>query len=130
MLLLRLGGVVTLSAFLAMTMPTSWMRETHSWLGLGDLTTDAITEYLTRSLSAMYGFHGGLLMLLSMDVRRFRPIVGYIGVMNVFLGACLFGIDLYAGLPRWWMYGEGPPLAVLGVGLLWLRCAVPAESGM
>jgi hypothetical protein len=122
--LLRFGGVVTLSAFLAMFMPTSWMESTHRWLGLGEFPSDSISDYLTRSLSAMYGFHGGLLLLASTNVRRFRPIVTYIAVMNVVLGACLLVIDLHAGLPWWWTWGEGPPVASLGIIMLWLLRSV------
>jgi len=31
--------------------------------------------YLTRSLSAMYALHGALVFLVSLDVRRFLPVV-------------------------------------------------------
>lgn len=125
MWLLRIAGVLTLCAFLAMVMPTSWMHDIHRWLGLGELASDAITEYLTRSLSALYGFHGGLLVVLSTNVRRFRRVVVYVAAMNVLLGACLLGIDLSAGMPTWWILGEGPPIIVFGVGLLWLLRGVP-----
>ncbi len=125
MLLLRFAGGITLCAFLAMVMPTAWMQDIHRGLGLGELASDAITEYLTRSLSALYGFHGGLLLVLSTNVRRFRTIVGYVAVMNILLGVCLLGIDLSAGLPTWWILGEGPPIVVFGAGLLWLLRGVP-----
>lgn len=123
--LFRLTGGVMLCAYLAMVMPSTWMQATHRWLGLGELASDAITEYLTRSLSALYGFHGGLLLVLSTNVRRFRRVVVYVAAMNVFLGACLLGIDLHAGLPMWWTLGEGPPIIVLGIVLFWLLRGVP-----
>jgi hypothetical protein len=126
--LLRIAGVVTLCAFFAMVMPTSWMHDIHRWLGMGELASDAITEYLTRSLSALYGFHGGLLLVLSTNVRRFRRVVWYVAAMTAVLGACLLGIDLYAGMPTWWILGEGPLLIVFGVVLLWLLRGVPDSN--
>jgi hypothetical protein len=126
--LLRIAGAVILLAWFGMVMPSSWMQDIHGWLGLGELASDAITEYLTRSLSALYGIHGGLLVVLSMDVRGLRPVVFYVALMNVVGGACLLGIDLYAGMPWWWTWAEGPPIMGFGVVLLWLLQAVPVNS--
>lgn len=126
-IVLRIGAVMTLSAFFAMVMPTEWMVAANRRLGLGELADDAIMQYLTRSLSAMYGFHGGLLLVISLNVRSYRGIVTYVGVMNLLFGVCLLGIDLHAGLPAWWTWGEGPSVAMLGVLLLWLVRAVPDD---
>jgi hypothetical protein len=123
--LLRIAGAVMLLAFFAMVMPTSWMQDIHRWLGLGELAADAITEYLTRSRSALDGFQGGLCLVLSTDVRRHRRVVWYVAAMGVVLGACLVGIDVYAGMPTWWILGEGPPIIGLGAVMLWLLRGVP-----
>jgi hypothetical protein len=116
--LLRLGGCITLSAFLTMVMPTSWMAATHRWLGLGEFPASPLVEYLTRSVAALYGFHGVLLLLLSTDLRRYRPIVLYVGVMSVLFGAMMLAIDLYADLPLFWTIAEGPPIMALGLVIL------------
>ena len=123
--LLRLGGIVAGSAFLAMPLPIDWMAETHEWLGLGEFPRAPLVEYLTRSIAAMYGFHGVLLLLVSCDLRRYRPIVFYLGVMNVLFGAMMLTIDLYAKLPMLWTLSEGPPIMAFGVVLLYLVRSVP-----
>lgn len=101
------------------------MRATHRWLGLGEFPAAPLTDYLTRAISALYAVHGGLLLLVSTNLDRFRPIVVYLGWSNVALGLLLTGIDLHAGLPGWWTWNEGPPLTLLGFVLLYLVRAVP-----
>ena len=48
-ILLRFGGVIALFAVVAVVMPTSWMAATHRWLGLGEMPTGPVVEYLARS---------------------------------------------------------------------------------
>jgi hypothetical protein len=122
--LLRLGGGITLCAFGALFLPTPWMASVHASLGLGEFPDAPLTQYLTRSISALYGFHGGLLLLVARDLRRFAPIVTYLGVMNVVLGFVLLAIDLRAGMPLAWTLAEGPPLAATGVVLLGLARSI------
>jgi len=116
--LLRLGGIITCTAFLAMLLPTDWMAATHQWLGLGEFPRVAIVDYLTRSVAALYGFHGVLLLLVSRDPVRHRTIVTFLGIMNVGMGVLFVLIDLHAGMPAFWTLAEGPPVAVFGLLLL------------
>jgi hypothetical protein len=118
--LLRLGGAITSTAFLAMLLPTEWMAATHRGLGLGEFPRAPVVDYLARSVSAFYGFHGVLLFLISRDPVRYRSIVGYVGWMAVVFGLCLVLIDLHAGLPSWWAAGEGPSVAAIGGVVLYL----------
>jgi hypothetical protein len=118
--LLRLGGTLTGLAFLAMVMPSAWMVDIHRSLGLGELPQIPVVDYLTRSVAAIYGFHGGLLFVLSTDPIRFLRVVKYIGWMNIAFGLALLLIDLHAGMPLWWTLGEGPPVVGLGVTVLYL----------
>lgn len=118
--LLRLGGVITGMAFFTMFLPEDWMASAHEDLGLGDFPASPLTDYLTRSLSAMYAVHGGLLLVLSADVQRYRPVVVYVGWATVLLGAALTAIDLHAPMPRWWTLSEGPWVVVAGVLIIWL----------
>jgi hypothetical protein len=120
-LVLRCGGCLLTLAFAAVFLPTSWMAATHDWLGLGEFPAAPITDYLARSVSALYGFHGVLLFIVASDPVRYERIVLYLGVANIVFGLMLFGIDVHAGLPRWWTAVEGPPVAGLGVLLLYLR---------
>jgi hypothetical protein len=120
MALLRLGGGVTAAAFLAVLLPRDWMAATHQWLGLGEFPRVAVVDYLTRSVAALYGFHGVLLLLVSRNPAQHRSIVRYIGLMNVFFGLLLVLIDLHAGMPAFWTLAEGPPVVAFGVLVLYL----------
>ncbi len=119
--LLRLAGVATLLAFGAIFLPTSWMRATHEWLGLGAFPEAAVTQYLTRSIAALYAMHGGLLLTVSFHVERCRPVIAYLGWANICFGALMVGVDLKAGLPLYWTLAEGPPVAAMGAALLWFN---------
>jgi hypothetical protein len=114
-LLLRLGGAITFSAFFAIFLPVDWMAATHRWLGLGEFPRAPIVDYLARSVAAFYGFHGCLLFLVSTDPIRYRTIVSFIAAMNVLFGLILLGVDFHAGLPALWTAFEGPPIVALGI---------------
>jgi hypothetical protein len=122
--LLRLAGFVTLLAFPAMLLPTAWMDATHRWLGLGELPRAPVVEYLTRSVAALYGFHGVLLLIVAGDPVRYRPLVRYVGLMNVFFGLLISAIDIHAGLPLAWTLLEGPPIVGMGAAVLYLSRSV------
>jgi hypothetical protein len=95
---------------------------------MGELPRAGIVEYLTRSVSALYALHGGLLLVLSRDVHRHAPVITYLGAANVPLGVVLLGIDLYAGMPWYWTVSEGPPVAMFGVVLLVLVRSVSKDD--
>lgn len=128
-LLLRLAGVVMLTAFLAMLMPVDWMASTHEWLGLGVLPRAPIVDYLARSVAALYGFHGVLVLLVAQDPIKYRTFVWYLAVMNVLFGVMITAIDIHAGLPASWTLTEGPPVLAFGIiiGVLNRRAGRPAR---
>jgi hypothetical protein len=119
-ILLRIGGIATCLAFVTILQPVEWMASTHRALGLGEFPRAAVVDYLARSIAALYGFHGVLLLIVSTDPVRYRPIVWYVAVMNVLFGLMMIGIDVHAGMPMWWTLGEGPPVIAFGIviGLL------------
>lgn len=123
--ILRLAGLVTLTAFVAMVLPAAWMASTHRALGFGDWPQTPVFEYLARSIAALYGFHGGLLVLISGDPARHVTIVKYMAVMYVAFGLIVLAIDLDAGMPMWWTLAEGPPIAMTGVLMALLARALP-----
>ena len=127
-ILLRVGGVTMLLATLAIFMPTSWMAATHQWLGMGPFPASPLTDYLTRSASFLYAMHGGLLLVLATDVRRYRKVLLYLGLVTALGGALLTGIDLHAGMPTWWTLSEGPPVTLLGCLMVWLVQRVPGHD--
>ena len=123
--ILRLAGLVTLTAFVAMVLPEAWMASAHRALGFGDWPRTPVFEYLARSIAALYGFHGGLLVLISGDPARHAAIVKYMAVMYVAFGLIVLAIDLDAGMPTWWTVVEGPPIALLGVLMAVLARRLP-----
>lgn len=122
-ILLRIGGVCTTVAFAAIFLPVEWMAATHEWLGLGEFPRAPVVDYLARSIAALYGFHGVLLLIVARDPVRYLTIVRFIGILNVVFGTMLAGIDLNAGMPTLWTLMEGPPIAIFGVIVLYLTRA-------
>jgi len=118
--LLLLMGATACLAFIAVFIPTDWMETANDALGLGAFPRAPLTEYLTRSLSTVYGFLGVLTFFLGLNVRRYLDLIVLVGWMTMVLGALLTGIDLWAGLPSSWIWGEGPPTVLIGAALLFL----------
>jgi len=116
-LLLRLSGGIVSTAFLAILLPVEWMAATHGWLGLGEFPRAPIVEYLARSVAALYGFHGVLVLLVSTDPVRYRSFVWYVAFVNVAFGLIVLAIDIHAGMPLFWTIAEGPPVIGLGIVL-------------
>jgi hypothetical protein len=114
-LFLRLVGSVSLLATFFAFIPYSWMNAIHAWLGMGELPNAPVVMYLARSTSALYAILGGLMWTLSLDVRRFRPVLSYLGAVLALLGLFLTVFDWVEGMPLFWQLGEGP--IDLGIGL-------------
>jgi len=113
-----------LLAFVAAFMPGDWMTATHRALGMGELPNAPIVSYLTRTISALYGMHGGLLVVFATDVERYLPAIRYTGVLNIVFGVIVFGVDLVVGMPLVWTLIEGPAIVATGVVFFLLSRAV------
>jgi hypothetical protein len=120
---LRCMGVGSLFALVPVVMPVSWMAATHHWLGLGEMPTAPVVEYLARSLSAFYALFGAVCLVVASDLERYRPVVRFLGVALALVGLILLGVDVGAGLPWWWSAFEGP--LWVGVGALMFFLAGP-----
>jgi hypothetical protein len=118
--LLRIFAVVLLTALIPVIMPYAWMNAIHRWLGMGELPQAPIVGYLTRSCSALYAYHGAIVGFLSIDVRRYLPVIRCLLWLAVAFGVVVFGIDVAVGMPFYWIIGEGPVVVVLSAALLWL----------
>lgn len=119
-LLLRLDGIIMLSALIPAMMPFGWMQSVYRWLGLGELPELPIVGYLTRSLSIMYAMHGAVVLFLSTDVRRFLPVVKVVALLTILLGVGLMVLGIGVGMPAFWIVSEGPSLFFLYCVVLWL----------
>jgi hypothetical protein len=117
-LFLRLVGTVALLAVIGVVMPYSWMDAVHQRLGMGPLPPQPIVGYLARSTSAFYAILGGLMWVVSFDLRRHRPILHYIGLVMILLGIMIGVVDFVEGLPLWWRLSEGPLTIVVGILIL------------
>src|SRR6478672_4148199 len=104
--LVRANAAILLAAVVPVFFPTDLMGEFHQRLGLGELVRDRLTEYLTRSAAACYALHGGVLALVSTDVRRYRPLIAPLYFLHLAFATAMLGIDLFAGMPLWWTATE------------------------
>jgi hypothetical protein len=78
-ILLRFVAVSALFALVAVVMPVSWTAATHRWLGLGEMPTAPVLEYLARSLSAFDALFGAVCLVVAADLKRYRPLVRFWG---------------------------------------------------
>jgi len=124
-LLLRIVALAGFLAILPVFMPHVWMDACHRWLGLGSLPETPVIVYLTRSLSALYAFHSGLLWIVAGNVRRYAPVVTYLGLAFLAFGAIMLWIDVHAGLPWFWIAAEGPASLAVGAAIVLLQRRCP-----
>ncbi len=117
---LRVLGGFMVVAVVGMFMPTDWMSATNDALGLEPLHRSPLTEYLTRSLSAVYAFLGALLLYVASDVRRYRGLVAFIAKLMVVGGVFFTVLDFWAGMPGHWSWTEGPPMVLVAGWMIWL----------
>jgi len=100
------------------------MNAIHQHMGMGTLPSEPVVGYLARSTSAFYAFLGGLMWVLSFDVRRHRLALCYVGAGSIALGLILLGVDFAEGMPLHWRVSEGPFGIAVGAMLLWLSLRV------
>ncbi len=121
-LLLRIVGSAALLAIPFVFVPYAWMNAIHDGLGMGKLPDAPVVGYLARSASAFYAILGGLLWVLSCDLRRHRPVLVYLGAAILLFGLVIFAVDFLEGMPRWWALGEGSFNTFFGIVLLVFSC--------
>ncbi len=117
---LRILGTVDLLALIAVVMPLPWMSFINDLCGLGPLPDSHIVGYLARTTSLLYALHGAMILFISRDINRYRPLIAFLAVAAVVHGMILLGIDLATGMPFFWTLIEGPSFAVTGILVLWL----------
>jgi hypothetical protein len=126
--LLRVSGVVILLAVIPVFAPTAWLAGWHEKLGLGPLPEGAIVEYLMRSLSAFYAMYGGLILVLSVDPRRYAGAIAYTALASIAFGLTMIWIDRRVGLPLAWILSEGPFIVLTGIVILILQARIRSKA--
>jgi hypothetical protein len=125
--ILRITGSSSLLAVLFVAAPYDSMDYIHLSLGMGTLPDSPVVGYLARSTSAFYAMLGGLFWVVSFDLRRYRPVVIYLGAAIGLFGVVLLAVDWAEGMPRFWTVWEGPFVALFGLATLVLsRRIAPA----
>lgn len=128
-LLLRLVGGLCLLALIALWVPLSWIDAAHRWLGWGGFPDAPTAAYLARSVSALCGFYGGLLVCLARDVRRYAPLIRYQAAAIMALSACGVVVGRVAGMPWWFVAGDAAGCWAYGLPMLALARRVDRELG-
>ncbi len=119
-LLLRVIGGMCLLALVPLWMPREWIVLGHRWIGLGSFPESPIAEYLARSTSALSAFYGGLLVVLSTDVRRYAWVIRYQAAAVMVLSASGVVVGRWAGMPWWFVGGDAVACWVYCIAMLLL----------
>jgi hypothetical protein len=110
------AGVILLAAPCAL-LPFAWMDAIHrEAFGLGALPDIPMTQYMARSLCLAYALHGAVILSVTFDWARYRPLVPLLARLHIGFGCAMLVVDWQSGLPWWWMLAEGP--TIIGFGLL------------
>lgn len=118
-ILFRLNAILLTSALLTVFLPSSLMHQIHEWLGMGEMPQDEITEYLARSCSMLYTVHGLVLLVVSLNIRKYWNIIPLLAGLHLAMGVFLLGIDIKAGMPWYWTIAEGPGIIIFACALFW-----------
>ena len=113
--ILRLSGLLLITAFIAAFLPYETMAKIHEQMGMGDFPKLPILDYLARSVSLFYSIHGVIVLYISFDLMRdlkFLKLLCYLGFV---FGIVLFGVDMNAPMPTSWTFSEGPLIVSLNL---------------
>ncbi|NNJ25845.1 hypothetical protein [Alienimonas chondri] len=119
-LLLRAAGGLNLTALLFAFGPRSLLEWGHRTLLTEPFPEAPIAEYLARSASLLYAFHGCLLLFATTDVPKFAGWLKLYGGLMLAAGVCFLIVDLMSDMPAWWAWGEAATLLIGGSLVLWL----------
>jgi hypothetical protein len=117
-LFLRAAGGITALAFVSVVMPRAWMEASHEWLGMGPMPRGAVVDYMIRQASMVYGLQGIAMWIVASDVRRYHPLIRFMGWSFLLVAPIFVVIDSAAGMPWFWIVGDGVCCAALGAVVL------------
>jgi hypothetical protein len=118
--ILQFGAGFLLLATLAIPLPVSWMQAANDAMGMAPFADNPLTGYLTRSLAALYAYHGVMVAVISTDMKRYRTMIRMLGYGDILFGLVVLGIGYTVGMPWYWTLGEGPSLVIFGTLMLML----------
>jgi len=116
-IILRISGIMLITAFGAVFLPYDTMARMHQQIGLGNLPHLPIIDYLTRSVSLFYGIHGVMVLYISFNLMRYLQFLKLLCYLGFVFGIALFIIDIKAPLPNSWAYTEGPSILILNLAI-------------
>jgi hypothetical protein len=124
------AGALLLAAPCAL-LPFAWMDAFHrEALGPG-LPDIPITKYMARSLSLAYALHGIVILSVTLDWPRYRPLVPILARLHIVFGSAMVIVDWYAGMPWWWTSSEGPTIVGFAILILAVnRRAIPGKKSV
>ncbi len=127
-IILRLSGLMLITAFIAVFMPYETMARIHQRIGLGYFPQLPILDYLARSVSLFYGIHGVIVLYISFELIRYLQFLKLLCYLGFVFGIALFIIDIKAPMPASWTFGEGPLIVALNLVIYILVIMVEKEN--
>ena len=119
-LLLRVVGLLDFSAVLVVFVPLSFLTVATRRLGLEPLPDVPLTQYILRTASALYAFHGVLFLYLSRDIRRYAQFIEFLSWAALVHGSLVQAVMWRVGMPGWWQATEAIGYFGPAIGTLWL----------
>ncbi|MFC1494039.1 hypothetical protein ACFL6W_02055 [Thermodesulfobacteriota bacterium] len=116
-IILRISGIMLITAFGAVLLPYDTMARIHQQIGLGNLPNAPILDYLARSVSLFYAMHGVIAIYISFNLMRYLQILKLLCYLGFLFGIALFIIDIKAPMPAYWAFTEGPIILSLNLAI-------------
>lgn len=112
---LKVCGITALFAIIFVFAPYKLMNSIYRLMEIGEMPSQPIVGYLARSTSWFYAVLGGLILITASDLKRYRVILLYIGIIQILFGLIIFGIDYFEGMPHYWTAVEGSSNLIIGL---------------
>lgn len=125
---LRVFGTLDIAALAAVFAPRVWLAWGSTITQTGPLPDTPVVNYLVRTGCAMYALHGAVILFVSFDVVRYRPLILFLAWVAVAHGAIVASIDWLAAMPLWWRLIEGPTFSSTGLIVLYLLSRRPLHQ--
>jgi hypothetical protein len=101
--------------------------EKLSWLlGFGEPPDAPLLFYVTAGGSLVYLILSAMLLIISCDVTRYRPLVLFAAYASLIAAPLYWWIDTNTGMPRSWILMDAVSCLIFGASLL--LASDPAES--